>query len=260
MIKVRGLVKVYDNGFMAVNNLNLHVKTGDIYGFLGPNGAGKTTTIRMLNGLIQPSSGEIYIQDTLVKQQDAAVKKMIGVLPESHGYYNWMTGYDYLLLFAELYGVKKERRKERVETVLDMVGMTEKSKIRIGQYSRGMRQRIGIAKTIIHEPSLIFLDEPTLGLDPQGQKDIQQIILDLNEKQGVTVFITSHLLKEVSEICNRIAIVKKGVLKEEGEMDELLDKYQTIIHPQGDKAPITLEDIFFYVTSKGENLHEHSLV
>ncbi|XJZ26867.1 ABC transporter ATP-binding protein [Bacillota bacterium Lsc_1132] len=252
MIQVKDLSKVYDNGFMAVNNLSLHVKSGDIYGFLGPNGAGKTTTIRMLNGLIKPTGGEVYIQGTLVKQDEPSVKRMIGVLPESHGYYNWMTGYEYLYFFAELYNVTKEIRKERVLKVLEMVDMTEKQDIRIGQYSRGMRQRIGIAKTIVHSPSLIFLDEPTLGLDPQGQKDIQQIILDLNQKQGVTVFITSHLLKEIAEICNRVAIVKKGQLLEEGEISQLLNEYRHKIQPNDDSEPVTLEDVFFYVTKEGE--------
>ena len=151
---------------------------------------------------------------------------MIGVLPESHGYYNWMTGGEYLKLFAELYGVEKKKVKQRVKEVLDWVGMTEKTDIQIGRYSRGMKQRIGIAKTIVHEPSIIFLDEPTLGLDPQGQKDIQSIITRLNEEQKVTVFITSHLLKEISEICNRVAIVKKGKLVEKGLFRRVSNKLQ----------------------------------
>ncbi|MGG5252079.1 ABC transporter ATP-binding protein [Neobacillus sp. SM06] len=252
MIHVKDLSKVYDNGFKAVSNLSLHVKSGDIYGFLGPNGAGKTTTIRMLNGLIKPTGGEVTIEGTLVKQDEPSVKRKIGVLPESHGYYNWMTGYEYLTFFAELYDVPKEIRTERVINVLEMVGMSEKKNIRIGQYSRGMRQRIGIAKTIVHQPSLIFLDEPTLGLDPQGQKDIQKIILDLNQKQGVTVFITSHLLKEIAEICNRVAIVKKGRLLEEGEISQLLHKYERKIQSPDSSQPVTLEDVFFYVTKEGE--------
>jgi len=245
MIKVNNLTKRYENGFLAVNNLNIHVKKGDIFGFLGPNGAGKTTTIRMLNGLIKPTDGKVYVEGNL------------GVLPESHGYYNWMTGFEYLMFFAELYGVSKEQRKSRVLEVIDMVGMTEKQHITIGQYSRGMRQRIGIAKTIVHEPSLIFLDEPTLGLDPQGQKDIQKIIKDLNQKHGVTIFITSHLLKEISEICNRVAIVKHGELLEEGEITELVEQYQEKMAE--DKEKITLEDIFFFVTKEGGKRIENGI-
>ncbi|MCH1643133.1 ABC transporter ATP-binding protein [Paenibacillus timonensis] len=245
MIKATNLTKQYDNGFVAVDSLNLQVNKGDIYGFLGPNGAGKTTTIRMLNGLIEPSDGSVTIEGKEVKHENASVSKLIGVLPESHGYYNWMTGREYLKLFAELYGVDKKRVKSRVEEVLEWVGMAGKADILIGQYSRGMRQRIGIAKTIVHEPSIIFLDEPTLGLDPQGQKDIQSIITRLNQEQNVTVFITSHLLKEISEICNRVAIVKQGKLLEEGYLDELITGYRLVLKNENP----TLEDIFFSLTS-----------
>ncbi|MFT4413411.1 ABC transporter ATP-binding protein [Bacillus sp. UMB0728] len=245
MIKATNLTKQYDNGFVAVDSLNLQVNKGDIYGFLGPNGAGKTTTIRMLNGLIEPSDGSVTIEDKEVKKENASVSRLIGVLPESHGYYNWMTGREYLKLFAELYGVDKKRVKSRVEEVLEWVGMAGKADIPIGQYSRGMRQRIGIAKTIVHEPSIIFLDEPTLGLDPQGQKDIQSIITRLNQEQNVTVFITSHLLKEISEICNRVAIVKQGKLLEEGYLDELITGYRLVLKNENP----TLEDIFFSLTS-----------
>lgn len=245
MIKAINLTKEYDNGFVAVDSLNLHVNKGDIYGFLGPNGAGKTTTIRMLNGLIEPSEGSVSIEGKEVSRGNPSVSRLIGVLPESHGYYNWMTGREYLKLFAELYGVDKKRVKSRVNEVLELVGMAGKADILIGQYSRGMRQRIGIAKTIIHEPTIIFLDEPTLGLDPQGQKDIQSIIKRLNQEQNVTVFITSHLLKEISEICNRVAIVKQGKLLEEGYLEELIKGYRLVLKNENP----TLEDIFFSLTT-----------
>lgn len=248
MIQTKDLTMQYPNGFTAVNHLNLHVNKGDIYGFLGPNGAGKTTTIRMLDGLLKPTAGEVVIQGKSVIRNEREIRKMIGVLPESHGYYNWMTGAEYLLFFAQLYSVSKNKQKERVEEVLHQVGMTSKANIPIGQYSRGMRQRIGIAKTIIHEPVLIFLDEPTLGLDPQGQRDIQMILHDLNKKHGVTIFITSHLLKEISEICNRVAIVKEGNLIEEDYLESLLNKYGSL--KVDTTEPITLEEVFFYLTDQ----------
>lgn len=248
MIQTKDLTMQYPNGFTAVNHLNLQVNKGDIYGFLGPNGAGKTTTIRMLDGLLKPTAGEVVIQGKSVIRNEREIRKMIGVLPESHGYYNWMTGAEYLLFFAQLYGVSKNKQKERVEEVLHQVGMTGKANIPIGQYSRGMRQRIGIAKTIIHEPVLIFLDEPTLGLDPQGQRDIQMILHDLNKKHGVTIFITSHLLKEISEICNRVAIVKEGNLIEEDYLESLLNKYGSL--KVDSTEPITLEEVFFYLTDQ----------
>lgn len=250
MIQTKDLTMEYPNGFIAVNQLSLQVNEGDIYGFLGPNGAGKTTTIRMLDGLLKPTAGEVLIQGKSVMRNEREIRKMIGVLPESHGYYNWMTGAEYLLFFAQLYGVSKSKQKERVEEVLRLVGMTNKANIPIGQYSRGMRQRIGIAKTIIHEPVLIFLDEPTLGLDPQGQRDIQMILHDLNKKHGVTIFITSHLLKEISEICNRVAIVKEGNLIEEDYLESLLNKYGSL--KVDTTEPITLEEVFFYLTDQEE--------
>lgn len=253
MILAEKLTKRYENGFTAVNELQLHVKQGDIYGFLGPNGAGKTTTIRMLTGLLTPSEGSIHIQGMDIRDQVSKIKQHIGVLPESHGYYEWMTGMEYLSLFADLYGVRKELRKSRVSEVLESVGLSDKSHISVGQYSRGMRQRLGIAKAIVHEPSIIFLDEPTLGLDPQGQKDIQTIIRDLNQRQQITIFITSHLLKEISEICNRVAIVNHGKLVEEGELSSLLDGYREIL---GKESP-TLEEVFFFLTNKESVRRDH---
>ncbi|WP_352927520.1 ABC transporter ATP-binding protein [Peribacillus simplex] len=250
MIETNSLTKKYDNGFVAVNDLNIHVYKGDIYGYLGPNGAGKTTTIRMLNGLIQPTNGEILIEKQKTNHNISEIRKMIGVLPESHGYYNWMSGCEYLTFFAKLYEYPRLKLKSRIKEVLEWVGMAEKAHVRIGQYSRGMKQRIGLAKSIIHEPSLIFLDEPTLGLDPQGQKDIQAIIQRLNKENGVTVFITSHLLKEISEICNRVAIVSKGNLIEENSIQNLMGKYQNL----SENGTVTLEDIFFYLTKSEENV------
>jgi ABC-2 type transport system ATP-binding protein len=246
LIRTERLTKKYDNGFVAVKSMDLQVNKGDIYGFLGPNGAGKTSTIRMLTGLIPPSEGTIIIQGLKLQSNTNIIKRQIGVLPESNGYYNWMTGKEYLTLFAELYGVPKHMKQKRVSTCLEWVGLEEKAYMSIGHYSRGQRQRLGIAKAIIHEPSVIFLDEPTLGLDPQGQKDIQTIIQNLNKSNGVTIFITSHLLKEIAEICNRVAIVKLGKLIEEGDLSHLLERYRNVL---GTHNP-SLEDVFFHLTAK----------
>jgi ABC-type multidrug transport system ATPase subunit len=244
MLKTENLKKIYNNNFEAVNQLNLNVKKGDIYGFLGPNGAGKTTTIRMLTGLIEPTEGKISFNGGDVLKNNEDFKKQIGVLPESHGYYEWMTGKEYLLFFSSLYGMKKTKRTERTEELLEMVDLKEKADVRIHQYSRGMRQRLGIARTLIHEPQIIFLDEPTLGLDPQGQKDIERILIQLNQEKGVTIFITSHLLKDIEKICNRVAIVKRGSLLDEDSIEHMLTKYKTEMN----KENMSLEDIFFYLT------------
>lgn len=246
MIQTDGLLKVYSNGFEAVKNLNLHVRKGDIYGFLGPNGAGKTTTIRMLNGLIEPTQGKIKLNGQEVSKERLEVQKIIGVLPESHGYYEWMTGKEYLQFFASLYGMNKAKKRQRTNEVLEIVDLSEKAGVRIHQYSRGMRQRLGIARTLLHEPQIIFLDEPTLGLDPQGQKDIENILLQLNKEQGVTIFITSHLLRDIEKICNRVAIVQRGELLIEDTIQSMLIKYQ----PAFGKENINLEDVFFYVMEK----------
>lgn len=248
MIQTAQLTKQYDSGFIAVNQLNLNVQKGDIYGFLGPNGAGKTTTIRMLNGLLSPTEGHAFVNGLDIRKHAEQIKQGIGVLPESHGFYNWMTGKEYLSLFAELYGMNKEKIKQRVNETLELVGLTDRANDRITWYSRGMRQRLGLAKTMIHEPYLIFLDEPTLGLDPQGQKDIQNLILNLKRQKGVTIFITSHLLKDIAEICNRVAIVKRGELIAEGELTQFMDTYRKQIK----KDQITLEDVFFHLTSPEE--------
>ncbi|QCJ44251.1 ABC transporter ATP-binding protein [Bacillus sp. S3] len=245
MIRTKELRKVYDNGFEAVKNLSLHVNKGDIYGFLGPNGAGKTTTIRMLIGLIELTSGDLEVNNINVKKNREEIKTHIGVLPESHGYYEWMTGEEYLLFFSALHKMNKQQSQTKVTELLELVSLTAKAKVKISQYSRGMRQRLGIARTLIHDPEIIFLDEPTLGLDPQGQKDIETILVHLNQIKGVTIFITSHLLKDIEKICNRVAIVKAGTLIEEDTVKGLMDKYNKEI----DKDVLSLEDVFFHLTS-----------
>jgi ABC-2 type transport system ATP-binding protein len=225
LIKTKNLCKIYKNGFKAIDNLNLDVSTGDIYGFLGPNGAGKTTTIRMLTGILEPSSGEITINDFDFLQNKMEIKKIIGVLPDSHGFYNWMTGKEYLTYFASLYTDDIGKKQQHISYLLNKVSLSDKANVKIGQYSRGMKQRLGLAKTLINDPKIIFLDEPTLGLDPMGQKDIHDLILELNKTMNMTIFITSHLLKDVEVICNKFAIVRKGKLIEEGRTKELQDKY-----------------------------------
>jgi ABC-2 type transport system ATP-binding protein len=242
MLRTEQLTKRYDNGFMAVERLSIHVQQGDIYGFLGPNGAGKTTTIRMITGLVEPTSGNVWVGGVDAQKYTKEVRRIVGVLPESHGFYGWMSGEEYLSFFADMYEIPKALSRLKVADLLEKVGLAEKRKVPIQQYSRGMRQRLGIAKTIIHDPKLIVLDEPTLGLDPQGQRDITQLIRTLNTDMNVTVFITSHLLKEIDELCNRIAIVKNGKLVDEGLVSEFKSRYQ-------DNGTVpALEDIFLSLT------------
>ena len=219
-VRTFSLTKMYGK-FSAISSLDINVNSGDIFGFLGPNGAGKTTTIRMLCGLILPSSGGGKVAGLDVLKDIKEIRTIIGLLPESSGYYNWMNAQEYLLYFAALYKIETDIAKKRARDLLDKVGLASKSLVPVGFYSRGMKQRLGLARTLINEPKVIFLDEPTLGLDPRGQQQIQKILLDLNRENNVTIFLSSHALSEVSSLCNRIAIVNKGRLVAQGTIEEL---------------------------------------
>ncbi len=214
------LTKIYGN-FRAVDSLTLDVKAGDIFGFVGPNGAGKTTTIRMLCGLLSPTSGLAVVDGFDVMRDSMKIRNIIGLLPESSGFYDWMNAEEYLLHFAELYKIERQLAKKTVKDLLEKVGLRDKSFVPIGYYSRGMKQRLRLARTLINSPKIIFLDEPTLGLDPKGQQEIRKILLDLNHDKGITIFLCSHTLSEVSSLCNRIAVINHGRLVAQGTIDEL---------------------------------------
>jgi ABC-2 type transport system ATP-binding protein len=214
------LTRVYGR-FKAVDSLTMKVDAGNIFGFLGPNGAGKTTTIRMLCGLVLPSSGKAEIAGFDIIKDSVKIRKIISLLPESSGFYNWMNAEEYLTHFATLYRIEAQTAKKRTRDLLEKVGLASKLHVPIGYYSRGMRQRLGLARTMINDPSIIFLDEPTLGLDPKGQRDIQKILLDLNHNNGTTIFLSSHALNEVSSLCNNVAIINRGRLVAQGTINDL---------------------------------------
>jgi ABC-2 type transport system ATP-binding protein len=218
MIEAIGLRKNFGER-RAVDGLSFSVEEGEIFGFLGPNGAGKTTTIRILTGLLKPTSGKAYVGGLEVEEYPQVVKRIVGVLPESQGYYGWMTGEEYLEYFEGLYDFPNPRSRAKV--LLTVVGLAERARTPISSYSRGMRQRLGIARALIHSPKVLFLDEPSLGLDPKGQREINALIKTLNEEEGITVFLSSHLLSEVESLCTRFAIVREGRLVAEGDRSEL---------------------------------------
>lgn len=224
MIQTENLTKIYHNGFKAVDKLNLSIAEGDIFGFLGPNGAGKTTTIRMLDGLLEPTEGTAKIAGMNIRENPIEIKRLIGVVPESHGYYYSMTAKEYLEYFSALFDAKLDNSKY-ISDLLERVGLAGKANVAVGQFSRGMKQRLGVAKALINQPKIIFLDEPTLGLDPRGQHEIQQMLLDINKHDHITIFITSHLLKDIEVLCNKVSIVKNGVLVEQGSISDLQNKY-----------------------------------
>jgi ABC-type multidrug transport system ATPase subunit len=221
IISASGLTKSYGR-VRALDGLDISIDEGDFFGFLGPNGAGKTTTIRLLTGIIRPDGGKITI-DGFSPDQRGKLAGIIGVVPESRGFYDWMRAEEYLGFFATLYGIRAPKRTETVESLLEQVDLAKERKKRIGAYSRGMRQRLGLARALVNGPRVLFLDEPTLGLDPRGQEDIGNLLRKLN-RQGVTIFYSSHLLHEVSELCSRVAIINRGRLVAQGTMEELHQK------------------------------------
>lgn len=235
-IKIENLTKLYGKT-KAVDGLTLGVSVGDFFGFLGPNGAGKTTTIRILTGILKPDKGKAIINSSS-GGVSAEKRKTIGVMPESRGFYEWMTAGEYLSFFAQLYG-DKEANKTADEKLL-AVGLLSKKNSKISTFSRGMKQRLGLGRAIINNPKILFLDEPTLGLDPQGQEDIKKLLKKINS-EGTTIFLSSHLLNEVAELCSHIAIINQGRLVALGTLEELRKNTNL---PNSD-----LKDIFLKLTN-----------
>lgn len=239
IVVAENLTKSY-GGRKAVDSLTLHVKKGEIFGFLGPNGAGKTTTIRLLTGVLKPDQGTISIDGHLLSQHRREILGLIGVVPESRGLYNWMTASEYLSFFAHLHGLRGDILEEHIiESLLLLVGLNKRKDSIVGTFSLGMRQRLGIARSLINNPKIIFLDEPTIGLDPRGQEEMQQLFRKLN-RERVTIFISSHFLNEISNLCSRIGIINEGKLIAEGTIADLAKMTNL-----QDKS---LDEIFLYLT------------
>jgi ABC-2 type transport system ATP-binding protein len=224
-VAVRGLTKIFPvpfhpaRGIVAVRDLDLRVEPGEVYGLLGPNGSGKSTTLKIILGLISPTRGhtEIFGRDSrLVESREA-----VGFLPENPYFYKYLTGEETLRFFGRLCGLRGAPLKNRINELLDLVGLTKARKRRLGTYSKGMLQRIGLAQALIHDPKLVVLDEPTAGVDPAGSREIRDLILDF-KRRGITVLLSSHLLAQAQEICDRVAILADGVLVREGRLQELI--------------------------------------
>ena len=205
-IETQGLRKQYGD-IVAVGGLTLQVQQGEVFGFLGPNGAGKTTSIKMLLGLVFPSAGSAYLLGEPLGSR--SVRSRIGFLPEHFRFHDWLTGGEFLTLHGELYGMAKERLRQRIRELLDLVGLAPFEHKLLRTYSKGMLQRIGLAQALLNDPLLVFLDEPTSGLDPVGRRLVRDIIRDLRQK-GTTVFLNSHMLSEVEITCDRVAFIKQG--------------------------------------------------
>jgi len=245
MIRTKNLTKEYD-GFRAVSNLNLDVKEGEIYGFLGPNGAGKTTSILMLLGILKPTSGKIHLLGKELGKNALSIKRRIGVVSEKQYLYKEMGAGEYLDFFAELYGSKnKKKRKKRIDELLSSVDLLEVKNRKLGAFSRGMQQKLGFARALLHNPDLLLLDEPVSGLDPTGIKQIRDLIEEENKK-GRTIFISSHLLSEVERLCQRVGIINKGKLLAEDTMENLKHRLSDFVQIEVEiaKLPNKMLDIF----------------
>jgi ABC-2 type transport system ATP-binding protein len=214
------LTKKYDN-YTAVNKLDLNVKKGEIFGFLGPNGAGKTTTVLMLMGLSIPTSGSANVGGFDIIEQSREIRSVASIIPEYASLYGDLTAFENLDFIGELNDMPREERENRIHETLEIVGMSDWLDTKYESFSRGMKQRVGIASTMMKNPQILFLDEPTLGLDPVGTREIRELILDLKNKQGLTIVMTSHILGEVQATCDKIGIINGGKLVLEETMANL---------------------------------------
>lgn len=218
-IAVRGLSRRFGSR-VAVEDLSFEARPGDVVGLLGPNGAGKTTTIRLLSTVLAPTSGTFSVAG-VPSARPADIRRKVGVLPESAGYPPYLSGADYLRYHARLFGLGRTAAAELAIRLLDEVGLAERASSRIGTYSRGMRQRLGIARSLVNEPSVVLLDEPTLGLDPAGQRQVLAIVRRIATERGATVVLSTHTLPEVEQACSSVLILAKGRVLVSGTVDEV---------------------------------------
>lgn len=220
VIETRNLTKRYGD-LVAVSDLNLRVEDREIFGFLGPNGAGKTTTILMLLGLTEPTSGAAMVSGFDPAREPLEVKRRVGYLPENPGFYEDLTGRENLLYVARLNRIPEPQARRKIGELLDQVGLGKDGDRPVREYSRGMKQRLGIAEVLVKEPKVVILDEPTLGIDPEGSIQILDMITGLNRQRGLTVLLSSHLLHQVQQTCHRIGIIVKGKMIVQGKLDQL---------------------------------------
>ncbi len=225
MIEVQNLTKTF-NGKTVLKDVSFEVKEGEIFGYLGPNGAGKTTTLRIILGLLNPTSGNAFVMgQNLGLGENEALRNKVGVLLEDDGVYDRLSAYENLDYYAQLYGLSDRiERKRRIRELLESVGLSDRINDKVGRFSKGMRRKLALARAIVHEPEVLFLDEPSSGLDPEAQIMVRDLILQLSEEMGVTIFLNSHDLDEVQRICTKIAILQSGEIKAHDTVKNLREK------------------------------------
>lgn len=258
-IEILGLEKTYMVGFWrkrpkrALQPLHLTVEHGEIFGFLGPNGAGKTTTLKMLMGLVFPTAGTARILDK--EWTDPEVKAQIGFLPEQPYFYDYLTAHELLDYYGQLSGVSGKDRKPRIDEILQRVGLSDIKGVQLRKFSKGMLQRVGIAQAILHNPKLVFLDEPMSGLDPLGRREVRDLILQL-QQEGKTVFFSTHILSDAEALCDRVAIIHQGELRGVGAVEELTRSVQGKVEVvwQGTQVPASMRALSGEFHATGETM------
>jgi ABC-2 type transport system ATP-binding protein len=242
MLKVVNLNKKYGD-FEVLKNISFEIKKGTIYGFLGPNGAGKTTTMNILSGLIDFNGGEIYLDGENFKKNKRQLLKKVGYLPQNPIFYNYMNAKEYLHFIGEIANMSEKNIRERTTEILGIVKLTEASKRKIGQYSGGMKQRLGIAVALFNKPEIVFLDEPTSALDPEGRMEILEYIKEL-KLEGITVFLSTHILSDIERICDEVSILDKGQILISDNLENLKNKYiQPIFDIEFEKYCLNLDKV-----------------
>lgn len=238
IIETEGLTKKYDS-YTAVDSLTLQIREGEVFGFLGPNGAGKTTTLLMFLGLTEPTSGKIRVSGLDPAREPLRIKEKVGYLPENVGFYDDMDARQNLRYVARLNLITDDVSAKMIGELLKLVGLLEEAGKKVGTYSKGMRQRLGIAEVLVKEPRIVFLDEPTIGLDPDGTNRMLELIRSLSKDKNITVFLSSHLLEQMQKICDRVGIMIKGNLVAVGPIEELAKKKLGV-----EREHYTLEEIY----------------
>jgi ABC-2 type transport system ATP-binding protein len=258
-IEILGLQKTYMVGFWrkrpkcALSPLQLTVEDGEIFGFLGPNGAGKTTTLKLLMGLVFPTAGSARILGH--DWTDPSVKAQIGFLPEQPYFYDYLTAHELLEYYGQLSGVPAKQRKQRVEQVLEQVGLRDVKGVQLRKFSKGMLQRVGIGQAILHDPKLVFFDEPMSGLDPMGRREVRDLMEQLKH-EGKTVFFSTHILSDAEALCDRVAIIHKGELRGVGRVEDLTSSVQGKVEViwQGTQAPASIKALGAEVHVTGDRV------
>ena len=235
MLEIKNFSKEYSKGKKAVDNISLTVNSGEIFGFIGHNGAGKTTTIKSIVGILEFSEGDILIDSKSIKKNPIECKKVMAYIPDNPDIYEFLTGIQYLNFVADIFGIEQSVRQERIKTYGDLFGITENLGDLISSYSHGMKQKVAIISALVHEPKLLVLDEPFVGLDPKAALDLKNIMKELC-RQGSAIFFSTHVLEVAQKLCNKIAIIKDGKLVNSGNMEEVVKNQ-------------SLEDLFMEVTT-----------